>query len=991
MMGKLLNIRTLLTVITAGFLAFSCTRSEIDPEIRDGKPTLSLVASVAGGTGNSASGRTKVADTDENIKKGNLVDASVALREMFFDSLDVFVKKSSDGDDAAWYREYHFAASDETAGMVDSSYHKLLDNWTTDYEPGTKYDIYATANNPHTHGTSAPKNLGELKALYTYTPDIHRFYKNSTTGPGSLDSYTTQPKKFLMDGSLIGWTPDMTKSSQIWKIDLRRAAAKIIVRMHFSKDGDPGTIEKRPEKKEGDKEDPEPEKDPTTGKVIYLNMKDYLSYVNRTPGLPRWKFVDFGFQTADINGGDYVLPIDEVGTETDKKPLKTYSSTFSSIKAGDTSVANVDDTFEVTTYCYPFSWESDGTKAPYLLVSIGFTKNDNASDFSLRYYRIPVCDETTTKALERNNIYIVDATIASLGSTTENLVLEDQQLRIEYHVIDWTKTDMAQEATVVKIAGIKYLTVDPTEKTLRGNGTQSFDMNWYASVSNDDGHYVRIKDGSLKVSYVNYNGETTDISGTIEKPADENNGRKDLTWTSTAPTTGSDGSNIAHGEKVSVTITPGGLIKVSSDALASRAVKTIHFMVELSGTGLSEDVTILHYPLDIIQSFTGAWSSRYSTGNTETVTRREYSFNPSADGWPDGDYQYEDDIRCTKEEYDKASGNKRISQGPNTVDQEEFQANVPEEDRAAANGEDNAVNGYYGTGPTSNQYYWHEGSYDYYTTGRWNTTYYQYESYWTNNDVYYARRYYRDVTDTVPSTGNWVDWDRDEGQTYAAANAKYTYDGSNFMAKVYYNGHIYGINVGRTGWYNYSYTYNRAGSYTNSFYSYSEQGGYEQARSSYANLTNNNMYVIQTTSASTDYVLGNARLDANYQSQDKVVSPAFMIASQLGATTPFSDGAAAARHCGTYMEVGTDGTRYTGWRLPTEEEINFIISYQENPDVSGVKMVEVLGGAYYWALDGNTVNYKNGTQGTADNAYTRCVRDLTLEDIERLNAATGNE
>ena len=54
-----------------------------------------------------------------------------------------------------------------------------------------------------------------------------------------------------------------------------------------------------------------------------------------------------------------------------------------------------------------------------------------------------------------------------------------------------------------------------------------------------------------------------------------------------------------------------------------------------------------------------------------------------------------------------------------------------------------------------------------------------------------------------------------------------------------------------------------------------------------------------------------------------------MIASQLGAV--MSDGfdkRTAITHCKTYREVAKDGTVYDNWRLPTNEEVKVICTYQ---------------------------------------------------------------
>ena len=165
-----------------------------------------------------------------------------------------------------------------------------------------------------------------------------------------------------------------------------------------------------------------------------------------------------------------------------------------------------------------------------------------------------------------------------------------------------------------------------------------------------------------------------------------------------------------------------------------------------------------------------------------------------------------------------------------------------------------------------------------------------------------------------------------------------------------------------------------------------------QAYDAGSSLNNNHMYVIQTGATSNNYVIGKPILDSNYQSQDNVVSPAFMMASQLGAVSAFSGNNAArdaATHCHTYMEVAVDGHRYTDWRLPTKREIAFITQYQYNTNASDV-IVEVLSGYQYYTLSGELqIANSNDTQRSAG---VRCVRDLTPDDIRYLNGEmTGAE
>ena len=167
----------------------------------------------------------------------------------------------------------------------------------------------------------------------------------------------------------------------------------------------------------------------------------------------------------------------------------------------------------------------------------------------------------------------------------------------------------------------------------------------------------------------------------------------------------------------------------------------------------------------------------------------------------------------------------------------------------------------------------------------------------------------------------------------------------------------------------------------------------------YANNTNNRMYVLQLTSSSDDYVIGYPQLNKEhmtvggndveyYTSTDDVISPAFMLASQLGAinganntngcTDNYLNGAV---HCALYKEVATDGTVFTGWRLPTKQEISYMIEKQQSSDV----MIKVLLARYYWTLNGDVGYFPDGNKVNADRALVRCVRDVTQEELAKLN------
>ncbi len=175
-------------------------------------------------------------------------------------------------------------------------------------------------------------------------------------------------------------------------------------------------------------------------------------------------------------------------------------------------------------------------------------------------------------------------------------------------------------------------------------------------------------------------------------------------------------------------------------------------------------------------------------------------------------------------------------------------------------------------------------------------------------------------------------------------------------------------------------------------------------------LDNGRMYHIIISSTSNDYILGKPSMDANgYTIADehnaKMVSPSFMIASQLGTLKSYSslglangsngyvDGneyyKEAQKHCKNYVEtyiVNDDGdnqletnrgetlVELRGWRLPTEKEIDIIIQRQSNSEAMDVLLV----GQYYFCASPDKYQPSNYTQSgsTSFSGYwTRCVRD----------------
>lgn len=169
------------------------------------------------------------------------------------------------------------------------------------------------------------------------------------------------------------------------------------------------------------------------------------------------------------------------------------------------------------------------------------------------------------------------------------------------------------------------------------------------------------------------------------------------------------------------------------------------------------------------------------------------------------------------------------------------------------------------------------------------------------------------------------------------------------------------------------------GTSTLRFYTWREYANKPTTGDASEGLDNARMYHVRITATSSEYTLGRPRITNGITDSGAdnavLVSPSFMLASQLGAvsSTAFTSVEMAASHCKEYVEVYED--KETGekihlddWRLPTKAEILIIYKYQNESDV----MDEVLSGDSYWSASGRV--YKPGIAYTSDKAI-RCIRD----------------
>lgn len=149
--------------------------------------------------------------------------------------------------------------------------------------------------------------------------------------------------------------------------------------------------------------------------------------------------------------------------------------------------------------------------------------------------------------------------------------------------------------------------------------------------------------------------------------------------------------------------------------------------------------------------------------------------------------------------------------------------------------------------------------------------------------------------------------------------------------------------------------------------------------------TRNRLYTLQftTNQGISDYTIAKPQLDSKNKSTDKTVSPALIIASAGHSNGTAESNEAARRYCQSYSETATtlkgETLNMHGWRLPTTDEVKLI-----NQLASQDKVVDrqILSNACYWTLDGKKAASNGAQEGNS--TYVRCVHDLTLEEIEKI-------
>ena len=525
---------------------------------------------------------------------GDEVDGVEALNENAVETLDVFVEGVTD---TKFWREYHLPSVNVTE--ISSEVNNLLStNWKNeDLKAGDKYNIYVVANSPLTTQEKKFTGSGDLKSLvqYDYDPeednpygdakmpywsdgtvnpewlDLHKLYaQEMPTGISNPGRAFSTDKTFLMDGFVKEWTPDASKNSQIIPVEMNRAASKFMVNIKFDKDFI-ASIEKEGEE---------------------------------VTGMPGWRFYNFSFSA----------PVLDPAVHNSASNLGDFTPSILNAGAlilGTAQYGAKEDDYAYTlnTYSYPFTWETSKalTDAPAVIVSMGY-KNNNTGKTTYNYYRIPLVNQSETNSIGRNNIYVVNATIASKGST---LLAETVDIAVDYEVIPWNdENNSGNNKSTVKDNKSYYLAVSPNNVVLRGNGSQTATLVYKKPSKQNIGILyfpnqaaIDAEDYQFGQNYTNY------IYTASSKVAYYYNASGTFTTTF-------QGNNVqAEIEDNSAEST----ITVNSTSMVNRAVKYIKFRVYLDvdnweSQKLYQDITIKHLPVDNIQNIEGLWSSRTDDG-----------------------------------------------------------------------------------------------------------------------------------------------------------------------------------------------------------------------------------------------------------------------------------------------------------------------------------------------------------------------------------------
>ncbi len=668
--------------------------------------------------------------------------------------------------------------------------------------------------------------------------------------------------------------------------------------------------------------------------------------------------LQFTDRTTNINGTTYQYPTnDDIGQlhysvhnyATNARVLPgnddTFGYTIASAAERSLKFKDTDDSGKsvpkIIAYTYPTEWSNDILKETYVILNAKLkSTTDQGGDpqYMNNYYKIPLRRSTDdNKKLKRNHWYKVKATITAKGNATPDKPVE--VTNVQYEVAPWYDTN-------IDINGDTPLYLELSEYDVVMRNVDTYDLTFASSSQivkdlTSQKAEIEIKE----IYYKNKYGKKIDLTG--------NNEIMGKTYLSVEG--GLNGHLVIHSPiPVNKTI-----------RYITLTVKNAQYNESDQGThSCIKTVTIKQYSLEYITGIAGLYS--YLDENTGA--------------WPTGLYQLN---------YDSWAVDKNTEL--------QYTINQSLENSAIVKGLNGheGLNGHIGDNKEMKSKFYVENNNGEGRIFRIDLSYLKdYEKVPAGtgkyNNVYtYEGKEKGNYTITATESA-WGDYTQNSDKDYIEKNVD---EKGGYTLEI--------KNAGKNkGYYSHSYISQPGGNYINTkdtdftpnLVYYLEDNG---------TASNNQMYHVVITSTSGDYQLGRPIMsedtdnkdivDPNNLDNDKLVSPSFMLASQLGnsSTISWED---AKNQCKNYVEVGINGEVYDDWRLPTAAEINIIIKYQTDTNVNTkddravmdyVLNYEGQSNPDYWVSRSNYFMHipasGEGTlQGGSSDAEhrVRCVRDF---------------
>lgn len=665
-------------------------------------------------------------------------------------------------------------------------------------------------------------------------------------------------------------------------------------------------------------------------------------------------------------------------------PMQPNAETFI-WKYKDASAENPrnENSIQIIGYAYSHSWSDvDLTNETSLILNIPMMWNkDNSTDHSKEaeaprsWYKVPL---SQGKKFERNKCYIVNIEINAVGASTRSTAIELRD--IEYKTLDWQDVGI----------NVGDSSENPEYLTLNTNLVEIYNMNFdYTQLEFSSSSYI-------PNNFANENSSATEINNI------KNNGGIILT----------DAYYYNYlDQKVELSTTAGDKYKIYANIRSTAEQDVLNGKINIDSpfVGISEQELYEQFgaapvvpamptePVNPVptEATNPGTQSDYATAKSQTAPEnpknndtyytyrwnnnrfqsKTWTYNSNNKKWNEGKWS---DNGQMLTDYNNALAAWNTWNAWNSLSQAEKNAAIAQYNKEVATYQERLA--YYNQQLAAKEEY--DENVAEYTAGKVDShsnaiRYLVFEVYnqtgqkATFTVVQYPILY---ITNEI----GWYSYRSDFGGTTYEKKGNPNYSG------VKWSNGKWSYAYREAGFFNSKVAFATNNSYDINYYYYSESSNSVSTTSSFDNssvssLNNPRMYHVHVTATSSKYTVGKPRLnDDGYTESSlvnsKLVSPSFMIASQLGATMNPANYTVASSHCKEYVEVTKDGTIYDDWRLPTEAEVLIIIEHQYKSDA----MAEVLSGPKYfcaYTADGN--NYVNNSNSTSSStsAAVRCIRD----------------